>query len=141
MRTLRSAEAESSLMRDDVVSLVRDRAEVRCEYCRLSELDFPAISHQIERIFPKKHGGADNLENLALACGAGNFYKGSNISGFDPERGELTRLYHPRQDVWDEHFAIEERKIVGLTAVGQSTVVVLRLNDEVHLRLRIAARW
>jgi 5-methylcytosine-specific restriction endonuclease McrA len=76
-------------MRPEVRQLVRTRAAERCEYCRLHEDDSPLISHQVEHIIPRKHGGTDDLENLALACIACNLYKGSNLSGIDPETGEL----------------------------------------------------
>jgi 5-methylcytosine-specific restriction endonuclease McrA len=126
-------------MRQEDRQLVRSRAQERCEYCRLHELDSPVITHQIEHVIPKKHGGGDDLENLALACVACNLYKGPNISGLDPETGSLTRLFHPRSDKWDQHFAFDDLEIDGLTAIGRTTIAVLRLNDQVHLRLRIAA--
>src|SRR5213593_2531674 len=42
----------------------------------------------------------------------------------------FTRLFNPRIDRWDEHFALDESRIIGLTEVGQVTVNLLRLNDD-----------
>jgi len=126
-------------MRSETREFVRSRAADRCEYCGLHEEDSPAVSHQIEHVIPRKHGGTDETDNLALACIACNLYKGPNLSGIDPSTGEMTAIFHPRQDQWPEHFVFDGLDIVGLTSKGRTTVAVLRLNDPVHLRLRIAA--
>jgi hypothetical protein len=53
------------------------------------------------------------------------------LSGFDPLTGELRRLYHPRQQEWDEHFLLlEDMQIAGSTPEGRTTVYVLQMNDE-----------
>ena len=126
-------------MRQEIVRFVRSRAQHCCEYCRLHEFESPLIKHQVEHVVPKKHLGSDDADNLALACVACNLYKGSNLSGLDPETGALTPLFHPRRDAWDEHFEQQGDEIVGRTAIGRTTIQVLRLNDPVHLRLRLAS--
>lgn len=83
--------------------LVWDRAQGRCEYCRMRQ-EFDELTFQIEHIIPKKHHGSDDATNLALACFACNNHKGSNLTGIDPETRQLTPLFHPRTDAWDEHF-------------------------------------
>jgi hypothetical protein len=35
------------------------------------------------------------------------FVKGTRISGIDPESDTEVRLFHPRQDEWDEHFQVD----------------------------------
>jgi hypothetical protein len=42
---------------------------------------------------------------------------------------ELTRLYDPRRDRWREHFAWQGVVLIGLTAVGRTTIQVLAIND------------
>jgi cation diffusion facilitator CzcD-associated flavoprotein CzcO len=74
--------------------------------------------------------------NLALACYHCNAHKGPNLSGIDPESGELVRLFHPRQDRWDEHFERNGVLIVGRTAVGRATVGLLKMNAADRRRLR-----
>ncbi len=51
----------------------------------------------IEHIVPKIHGGTDSPDNLALACIDCNPHKGTNLTGIDPEMGEVTGLFHPRR--------------------------------------------
>jgi hypothetical protein len=91
----------------------------------------------VEHILPKKHGGADNLDNLALACIDCNLHKGSNVAGYDPETGQLTELFSPRRHQWEEHFERRGVLIVGRTPVGRTTVQVLQLNADERLQLRM----
>ena len=74
--------------------LVQKRADHRCEYCRIHEDDDPYAFH-LEHIIPKKHGGSDDLSNLAWSCQSCNLGKGSNLSG--RVRGEIVALFHPRK--------------------------------------------
>jgi hypothetical protein len=46
-------------------------------------------------------------------CYHWNSRTGPNLSGLDPESGALVRLFHPRQDRWDEHFERNGVLIVG----------------------------
>ena len=100
---------------------VRLRAQGRCEYCQFPE-PFTRVPFQIDHITPKKHEGATTLENLALSCFFCNTYKGPNLSGLDPRTGELTRLFHPRRDRWQEHFQWDGPLLVGLSSVGRVTI-------------------
>lgn len=93
----------------------------------------------VEHILPKKHGGTDDLDNLALACIDCNLHKGSNVAGYDPESGMLTELFHPRRQVWSEHFTWQGVLIVGTTATGRTTVKLLQVNSDDRLELRIAS--
>ncbi len=120
--------------------LIRQRANQRCEYCGLHQDNSPLATLQIEHINPKKHGGTDDYENLALACIDCNLAKSSNIAGRDPVTTQLTLLFHPRQDRWDDHFEWDGIHVVGLTAVGRTTVYVLNMNSEFQLELRAALR-
>jgi hypothetical protein len=47
--------------------LVRNRAQDACEYCRLAQENSPLASLQIEHILPRKHGGGNDADYLALA--------------------------------------------------------------------------
>jgi hypothetical protein len=119
---------------------VRDRAQDRCEYCLRAQSTSLLIPFHVEHIIPRKHGGLDSEENLALACAECNLRKSSDLAGFDPETQVMTRLFNPRADRWDEHFASDGPRIVGLTAVGRTTVRVLDLNSSIRIRLRMATR-
>jgi hypothetical protein len=99
----------------------------------------------VEHIIPRKHGGQDGLENLAWACIFCNLYKGPNLASFDPDTGELTRLFNPRHDRWEEHFRLQGPRFVGLTAVGRTSIWLLEMNSEILSSLRASlmreGRW
>jgi hypothetical protein len=117
---------------------VRGRANDRCEYCLRQSVDSPLIPLQIEHVLPKKHGGGDEVDNLALACAECNLHKGPNLTGIDPESNRITPLFDPRRDRWDDHFVRHGSRIVGRTAVGRTTVRVLDMNSPARLRVRMA---
>jgi 5-methylcytosine-specific restriction endonuclease McrA len=97
---------------------VADRAQQRCEYCRLHEND-AYFTHEIDHIYAEKHGGTTTEDNLCLACAECNRYKGSDLSSIDPESGEIEPLFHPRRDRWQEHFQLRDfGRIEPLTARG-----------------------
>src|SRR3954452_22796391 len=109
----------------------------RCEYCRVHQ-DHVELSHHIEHIVAKKHGGPDDPSNLCIACERCNLFKGSDLTGIDPETGEVERLFNPRTQVWAEHFELRGPLIMGLTPTGRTTVRVLSMNAGQRLQLRAA---
>jgi hypothetical protein len=123
-----------------VRALVRRRAGNRCEYCLLRQEHLPFSTFQIEHIVPRKHGGNDELANLALSCDRCNSHKGVNLTGLDPETGDITELFNPRQHSWKAHFQMADVMIVGLTAVGRTTISVLNMNEERRVRLRAVVK-
>jgi hypothetical protein len=116
--------------------LVRERAHNCCEYCLLPQSLSPLASLQIEHVIPRKHGGDDALDNLALACIDCNLRKGTNVAGYDPATGLLTELFHPRHQIWSNHFRTEGAYIVSDTVIGRTTIVVLDMNSEEQVQLR-----
>ena len=122
-------------MTKDLRRRVRRRARYRCEYCQLPQSAVP-IRHQIDHIIAEQHEENDEPSNLALACTHCNLHKGPNLSGLDPVNRELTRLYNPRQDRWREHFAWQGAVVIGLTAVGRTTIRVLAMNDPAAVAIR-----
>lgn len=119
-----------------VRTLVRERAGDICEYCRLPQVASRYVRFHVEHIIARQHGGSDETDNLALSCNYCNHHKGPNIASLDPENGQLTRLFHPRRDKWSEHFIWRDTEVVGLTAVGRTTVELLSLNDWQRIELR-----
>ena len=117
--------------------LVRHRAENRCEYCGCHQDELPLITFHVEHIVPKQHRGTDDESNLCLACHWCNFHKGPNLATHVD--GQLIPLFHPRTQRWDEHFAVEEDWIVGLTPVGRGTVELFDMNDDDRRELRRGA--
>jgi hypothetical protein len=114
---------------------VRARAGNRCEYCQIHQRHYLVTFH-VEHIVARQHRGSDEDSNLALACHFCNRHKGPNLAGLDPATGVLTRLFHPRTDVWSHHFQIEMGRIIGRTPVGRTSVEVLQMNRLDRVRLR-----
>jgi hypothetical protein len=114
-------------VQEELRRLVADRAQRRCEYCGLHEDDayFP---HQVDHIISRKHGGLSDESNLACACLRCNTWKGSDIASLDPTTGRLVPLFHPRRDVWSDHFELRGFVIEPLTPVGEVTARLLKLN-------------
>ena len=116
--------------------VVRVRAGNRCEYCRVRQEHVPFALLQIEHVRPKKHGGDDSVENLALACNRCNLSKGPNLAGIDPETRTAALLFNPREQRWEEHLAHRGALIEGLTPTGRATVRVLNMNERHRVQLR-----
>ena len=115
---------------------VRARAGNRCEYCRIHQQHY-LITFHVEHIIARQHRGSDADSNLALACHFCNRHnKGPNLAGMDATTVELTRLFNPRTDTWDQHFRIQAGRVIGLTPVGRTTVYVLNMNRLDRVRLR-----
>lgn len=123
-------------MRADLRRLVVERAGQRCEYCLLHRDHQTSVSFHVEHITARQHGGQDLAENLALACHRCNLRKGPNLTAVDPQTGELTRLFHPRQDVWEGHFELRDARIVGLTPKGRATTALFQMNSPDRIELR-----
>ena len=115
--------------------LVRERADERCEYCRLAETD-AFFAHEPDHIIAEKHRGKTTADNLALACFDCNRFKGSDIASIDPATGKLVALFNPRTQPWNEHFKIKEGKIIPLTATGRATAALLKFNLAERVEVR-----
>ena len=86
----------------------------------------------------EKHGGQTLADNLALSCYYCNSFKGPNIAGIDPDGApELAvQLFHPRKQVWSEHFEWNGAVLTGITPTGRATISVLRINDSDAIEFR-----
>lgn len=115
--------------------LVRQRAGGRCEYCCLPQVG-ARVPFEIDHIIARKHRGPTAAGNLAVSCYYCNVYKGPNLSGRDPATGKVTRLYHPRRHKWTYHFRFEGSTLTGRTAIGWTTIDVLRMNHPQLVALR-----
>lgn len=107
--------------------LVRERAGDRCEYCRVPAFA-DQLPFQVDHIVALVHRGETKLENLAWSCFDCNVYKGTNLSGVDPDTGQIVSLFHPRNHQWDQHFQWHGPLLLGKTQHGRATTEVLRLN-------------
>lgn len=119
------------MVRRELELEVRARARGACEYCHFPQAHHP-FPFQLEHVIALQHGGETISDNLALACGPCNLHKG------DPDTGALTPLFHPRKDVWTQHFRWDGAVLVGLTSVGRTTVRVLDMNAPSRVPIRAA---
>lgn len=131
----------SPAIRQQVIS----KAQQCCEYCQTQQclIGMPLV---IDHIIPRSLGGSSDRANLAASCYRCNEFKGAKTQGIDPQTGEPVTLFHPRQQVWAEHFAWAEEgtQIKGLTAVGRATVSALKVNNEYVIasrRIWVAENW
>ena len=105
---------------------VAARAQWRCEYCGVAEAD-TWFGCEVDHIISEKHEGATDESNLAFACMPCNRHKGSDVASVT-KSGSVIELFHPRRHLWNEHFRREGPRIIGITAIGEATVRVLKMN-------------
>lgn len=91
-----------------------------------------------EHIRPRTCGGVTGADNLAFACPSCNLHKSDRSHFIDPDTGDETPLFHPRQHGWSDHFVWQEKTVFGLTPIGRATVKALHLNHPRRLRVREA---
>ena len=118
---------------------VRQRANNLCEYCHASE-QWQYVRFTVDHIVPIAQAGTNSFDNLALACFHCNRRKTDKVVALDLEGEEAVPVFHPRRQVWAEHFmwAPDRVTIVGLTAIGRATIAALALNRERVMAIRAA---
>jgi len=107
--------------------LVKKRALYCCEYCRIPEI-FSFIGFEVNHIISIKHGGSNELNNLAWSCAFCNNFKGTDVGTVLLPSLNLIRFFHPRLDNWEEHFTINNALLLSKTAIGEATLKILQLN-------------
>jgi hypothetical protein len=124
---------------NDIAEALRNevarRAHHRCEYCLIHEDDIAFRPH-VDHIVSRKHGGLSDIENLAYACVLCNRSKGSDVSSIHGHNGEIVRLFHPREDLWADHFKLDGHVIRALSDAGAATAELLRFNAPERLAER-----
>lgn len=118
-----------SVISAEIYTQVAARSQYRCGYCQ-SQQRLMGVALTVDHLIPQSLGGATEPANLCLACWDCNLAKSDRTTAPDPQTGETVRLFHPIQQIWDEHFRWSESAlhIIGLTPVGRATVIALRLN-------------
>ncbi|NET09354.1 MAG: HNH endonuclease [Symploca sp. SIO2B6] len=122
-------------MNEQLRQQVIRRADQRCEYCHIPQAH-DVLPFQIDHIIAIKHHGSSDVSNLALACFNCNSFKGPNIAGIDQTSQTVTRLFHPRQDQWHDHFIWNDAVLNGRTSIGEVTIDVLSINLPERMDLR-----
>jgi len=100
---------------------VAKRAQNHCEYCSVHE-DDSFLPFEIDHIISLKHGGGNEIENLAFACPHCNQKKGSDLTTFLKSYDDIVGLFNPRIHSWSKHFQVEEGEIIPQTRIAEATV-------------------
>jgi len=124
---------------------ISKQARYRCGYCLTSEFIVGAPM-EIDHIIPVALGGPTEEANLWLACSLCNDHKNDRIAALDPETDEIVRLFNPRLEDWQEHFAwsADGERMIGKTPKGRATILALNLNRPSLVRARrawVAVGW
>ena len=129
-------------MDESLRQFVRERAGLRCEYCRLPQDAAPFLRFHVEHIQATQHIEDDSEANLCLACPRCNLQKGPNLATLSSPDRKLIRLFHPREDVWEDHFEVVNGFIVGRTEIGTATAKLLLMNagDQLRIRRKLISR-
>ena len=114
---------------------VRARSGDRCEYCLIPQAA-DTLTHHLEHVVARKHGGEDVLDQVAQSCERCNSGKGTDLCAIDPVTGRVVRVFDPRRQVWTEHFVLMAGEVTGRTATGRAAVRLLRMNVRVRVRIR-----
>lgn len=110
---------------------VFERDGGRCRYCRLAQLGHGSAFH-IDHIVPRSKAGPTALANLALQCPNCSLHKSDKVEASDPDSGRLVALFHPLDQVWEEHFSmLPHGECRGLTEVGRATIAALSMNETI----------
>lgn len=126
-------------------ALVAESDLHRCVYCQ-STVAIVGMPFEIDHIIPEALGGQTVFENLCLCCAPCNERKASRITAIDPLLGTPASLFHPRRQVWAQHFAWIDGgvSLEGLSPIGRATVLALQLNRpllQVARRSWISVGW
>lgn len=119
---------------------VREVARHRCEYCQTDQ-KITGAQMSVDHILPTSKGGETAFKNLCYSCAWCNSFKYNKTDGTDPESGQATVLYNPREQEWRDHFvwSSDGALIIGKTPAGRATVETLKLNNEYIVPARY--RW
>ena len=104
------------------------RAEKRCEYCRLPDID-SYYGFQADHIISWRHGGKTELHNLAYSCPDCNRNKGTDLGTLLDDLDVIIPFFHPRKDEWDLHFELHASGLItAKSETGQATIKILAFN-------------
>ena len=113
---------------NEITVKVRHRALNCCEYCKSQDKYSPHF-FTIDHIIPLNLNGTDEIDNLAYACFLCNRLKSNKLKIFDQITEKWVAIFNPRIHNWNDHFVWNEdtTQIIGITAIGRSTVSILKL--------------
>lgn len=133
-----------SKVSEAIQAQARQRARNLCEYCHASE-KWQYVRFTVDHVIPLDQDGADDIDNLAIACFHCNRRKSNRLTGVDPiDIVDIAKvpLFNPRHDQWIEHFiwSADTLYILALTSTGRATIAALDLNRDRVINIRVADR-
>lgn len=103
---------------------VRQRAQLACEFCGITEADVGS-QLTIDHFQPQAKGGDDSLDSLIYRCASCNQYK----HDYWPFSPDAPSLWNPRHEPASQHLLeLDDDTLHPLTAMGAFTLTRLRLN-------------
>lgn len=116
---------------------ILERDQARCAYCQSPEA-LMGVTFEVEHILPLSLSGETSSDNLCLSCPTCNRHKANRIVAYDSETDTEIPIFHPRQQLWEDHFTWDEdaATLIGITATGRATIEMLRMNRPVITQLR-----
>ncbi|MEA5418026.1 HNH endonuclease [Spirulina sp. CCNP1310] len=116
---------------------VRQHFRELCAYCHTAQT-LAVTTFEIEHIIPQSVGGKTEFDNLCLACPTCNRHKAARQTALDPETQTERSLFHPHQQIWNEHFVWQEggSQLQGLTPNSRATIHLLKMNRPQLIKIR-----
>jgi 5-methylcytosine-specific restriction endonuclease McrA len=109
---------------------VYERYGFKCAYCGIDgssdfEIWFKA-NFAIDHIKPRKFGGTNHPDNLALACHSCNLYKGAIDCDSIEKAKEVIRQKKRQAQDWHERFVLKKATTADVLAGGPSSSFTTR---------------
>ena len=116
---------------------VREQSGDLCGYCHAPQRIVWGTL-ELDHLVPSSRGGSNAEVNLWTACSICNSFKSDHESVVDPETGQITPIFNPRIDSWNDHFRwdFDGARILGRTPTGRGTIQALQMNADHHVQLR-----
>ena len=105
---------------------VRQRAGGRCEYCRLPQAA-SGVPFELDHITARSIGPYGSRQPRGELHGYCNGYKGPNLAAETRDRQSHAALPSATTQM-GHHFQYEGSTLIGRTAIGRTTIEVLRIN-------------
>jgi len=95
------------------------------------------VSVRLRRLVVERaRNRCDAGDNLTLACVSCSLRKAARETAVDPTSGERVALFHPRRDLWHDHFHWQGARLFGRAATGRATIEALEMNRHLMIAIR-----
>lgn len=116
-----------------IKELVRQRADFKCEFCGVSEVD-TAGKLTIDHYLPISKSGTDDFSNLVYCCVKCNNFK----YNYSPVLATDIPLFNPRTEEYKNHFiSLQSGILQVITSIGRFTINRLKLNRKLLIQYRL----